>query len=72
MKSMIAAVAFCACCAAMAAKGGNVCTWTGGGYDARWSNAANWDVLPASGNGDTLGKKGRTLLYKVKAFLRVM
>ena len=54
MKSRIAAVAFCACCTAMAAKGGNVCTWTGGGYDARWSNAANWDVLPASGNGDTL------------------
>ena len=50
MKSRIAAVAFCACCTAMAAKGGNVCTWTGGGYNARWSNAANWDVLPASGN----------------------
>ena len=40
--------------AATTASAGNVCTWTGAGRNANWSNAANWDVMPVSGNGDTL------------------
>lgn len=30
------------------------CTWTGAGGDRKWSTAANWDVLPVSGRGDTV------------------
>ena len=54
MTGRTAIFAIAACCATMSLLAGNVCTWIGAGGDAKWSNAANWDVLPVSGNGDTL------------------
>lgn len=35
---------------------GNVCTWTGGGSDGKWSTAANWEnaTKPVAGNGDVV------------------
>ena len=40
--------------AALTVAAGNVCTWTGGAGDGKWSSAANWDVPPVSGNDDAL------------------
>ena len=54
MTGRTAIFAIAACCATMSLLAGNVCTWTGAGGDAKWSNAANWDVLPVSSNGDTV------------------
>jgi len=41
---------------------GNLCTWTGGAGDGKWSSAANWDTAPVSGNNDLLAFRGDTAL----------
>ena len=48
--SSILAVLSMAVC--LAAEAGNVCHWTGGANDGKWSSPENWDPAPISGNGD--------------------
>ena len=50
--SSILAVLSMAVC--LAAEAGNVCHWTGGANDGKWSSPSNWDTAPISGNGDEL------------------
>ena len=50
---------------------GNVCTWTGAAGDGLVSTAANWDVAPVSGNGDTLMLSGAPTIYNDIADLSV-
>ncbi|MGN0832022.1 MAG: hypothetical protein ACI4RD_00055 [Kiritimatiellia bacterium] len=46
--------AACLLSASYASAEANVCTWHGGAGNGVWSDSANWDTLPQSGNGDTL------------------
>lgn len=36
------------------AQAGNVCKWSGGAGDGKWSSPKNWETVPVSGNGDEL------------------
>ena len=47
-------LAFLSAAVCSAAMAGNVCNWTGGAADGKWSSPSNWDTPPASGNGDEL------------------
>ena len=56
MLSKVGMVAFAALAAVSAFGAANTCVWTGLGHDGLWSTKENWkdDVLPVSGNGDTV------------------
>ena len=47
-------IAFLSAAVCSAAMAGNVCNWTGGAADGKWSSPSNWDTRPVSGNGDEL------------------